>query len=163
MMSSAAQMHDARLRSTIVQKGCVREYCVVMFGLTFEKIILIGVVAVFLLGPERLPQYAAKLARLVRQLRTLADGAKVRMRDELGPDVDEIDWKRLDPRQYDPRRIIRTALLEENSAPTLSGENPRHSPVVGGVEGLSDTSVDTASASQRQSSHPAGKPDDGET
>lgn len=83
-----------------------------MFGLTFDKLLVIGVIAVFLLGPERLPHYASQLARLVRSLRDLATGAKARMKDELGDDFDEVEWKKLDPRQYDPRRIIREALLD---------------------------------------------------
>ena len=74
---------------------------------------MIGILAVFLLGPERLPYYASQLARLVKNLKKMADGAKDRMRDEMGPDFDEVDWKKLDPRQYDPRRIIREALVEE--------------------------------------------------
>ncbi|BDZ44586.1 Sec-independent protein translocase TatB [Naasia aerilata] len=84
-----------------------------MFGLTFEKLLLIGVLAVLIVGPERLPRYAAQLARLVRSVKSFADGAKTRMRDEMGPEFDEVDWKKLDPRQYDPRRIIREALLED--------------------------------------------------
>ena len=84
-----------------------------MFGLTFEKLLVIGVIAVFLLGPERLPQYAAKLAQLVKGLRRMANGAKERMREEMGDDFDEVQWQKLDPRQYDPRRIIREALLED--------------------------------------------------
>lgn len=84
-----------------------------MFGLTLEKLLLIGILAVFLLGPERLPYYASQLARLVKSMKKMADGAKDRMREEMGPDFDEVDWKRLDPRQYDPRRIIREALVEE--------------------------------------------------
>ncbi|TFC14545.1 Sec-independent protein translocase TatB [Cryobacterium algoritolerans] len=87
-----------------------------MFGLTFEKILLIGIVAVFLLGPEKLPHYAAQLARLVKQLRDMANGAKERMRDEMGPEFDDVDWKKLDPRQYDPRRIIREALIDDDGA-----------------------------------------------
>lgn len=84
-----------------------------MFGLTFDKLLILGVVAVFLLGPERLPHYASQLARLVRAVRAMADGAKQRMRDEMGPDFDDVDWKKLDPRQYDPRRIIREALVDD--------------------------------------------------
>ena len=83
------------------------------FGLTFDKLLIILVIAVFLIGPDRLPGYAAQLARLVRSLRSLADGAKDRMREEMGPEFDEVDWKKLDPRQYDPRRIIREALVDE--------------------------------------------------
>jgi sec-independent protein translocase protein TatB len=83
------------------------------FGLTFDKLIIIAVVAVFLIGPDRLPGYAAQLARLVKQLRRFADGAKDRMREEMGDEFDEVDWRKLDPRQYDPRRIIREALTED--------------------------------------------------
>jgi sec-independent protein translocase protein TatB len=82
-----------------------------MFGLTFEKLLIIGVIAVFLLGPERLPHYAAQLGRLVRSMRDMATGAKDRVKEEMGPDFD-VDWKKLDPRQYDPRRIIREALTD---------------------------------------------------
>lgn len=84
-----------------------------MFGLTFDKLLLIGLLAVFVLGPDRLPHYAAQLARLVRSLRDMANGAKDRLRDEMGPEFDEVDWQKLDPRQYDPRRIIREALIDD--------------------------------------------------
>ncbi|MFC5790777.1 Sec-independent protein translocase TatB [Agromyces tardus] len=83
-----------------------------MFGLTFEKLLIIGVIAVFLLGPERLPLYAAKLGQLVRSLRDMANGAKSRVKDEMGSEFDDVDWRKLDPRQYDPRRIIREALSD---------------------------------------------------
>src|SRR5690242_10693035 len=97
-----------------------------MFGLTFEKLLIIGVIAVFLLGPERLPHYAAQLGRLVRSLRDMANGAKDRMREEMGPDFDDVDWKKLDPRQYDPRRIIREALTDADPF----AEEPAAAPVV---------------------------------
>ena len=60
-----------------------------VFGLTFEKLLIIGVIAVFLLGPERLPHYAAQLGRLVRSLRDMANGAKDRVQEEMGPDFDD--------------------------------------------------------------------------
>ena len=81
-------------------------------GLGFEKLLVIAVIALFLVGPEKLPDYAARLARFVRAARGMLDEAKDRVREELGPDFDEEEWRKLDPRQYDPRRIIRDALLE---------------------------------------------------
>jgi sec-independent protein translocase protein TatB len=54
----------------------------------------------------------------------MASGAKDRMRDELGPDFDDMDWKKLDPRQYDPRRIIREALREDASAKSEAEPEP---------------------------------------
>ena len=91
-----------------------------MFGLTIEKLVIIGVIAVFLVGPNRLPKYAAQLGQWTRNLRNLANTATDKMREELGPDFEDVDWRKLDPRQYDPRRIIRDALLDDEPAPTLS-------------------------------------------
>ena len=91
-------------------------YAYPVFGLTFEKLLILGVIAAFLIGPERLPTYAGKLRQFVRTLRDFADGAKDRMRDEMGAEFDDVDWKKLDPRQYDPRRIIREALLDDAPA-----------------------------------------------
>ena len=93
--------------------------CRVSFGLSFEKLFIIAIIAVILLGPERLPYYASQLAKLVRGMRDLANGAKERMREEMGPDFDEVDWKKLDPRQYDPRRIIREALIDDEPVPVI--------------------------------------------
>jgi|SRR6218665_214651 len=104
-----------------------------MFGMTFEKLLMIGVIAVFLLGPERLPHYAAQLARLVRSLRDMANGARERMKDEMGEDFEEIDWRKLDPRQYDPRRIIREALAD---ADPFSDSGPK--PALGRSPSVSD-------------------------
>ena len=76
------------------------------------EILLLVLAALIILGPTRLPGYAAKLGQGVRYLRDLAEGAKGQLRDELGPGFDDIDWQQLDPRQYDPRRIVREALTE---------------------------------------------------
>ena len=56
-----------------------------MFGLTPEKLTLIAVLAVFLVGPDKLPMYAAKLAQFVRSLKTMMGSARERLRDEMGP------------------------------------------------------------------------------
>ena len=87
------------------------------FGLSFDKIILIGVIAVLIIGPDKLPQYAASFAQLLNKGRDLLKGARTRVRDEMGPEFDDVDWRKLDPRQYDPRRIIRDALLEDENTP----------------------------------------------
>lgn len=82
-------------------------------GLTLDKLLVIGVLAVLLIGPERMPAVAERLGQLVRGVRDLANGAKERVREEMGPEFDEVDWRRLDPRQYDPRRIVRDALKDD--------------------------------------------------
>ncbi|CAH0131804.1 Sec-independent protein translocase protein TatB [Microbacterium oxydans] len=82
------------------------------FGLTFEKLMLIGLIVVLIVGPDRLPKVAEGFARMVRKAGEYLRDTKTRMRDEMGPEMDDVDWRKLDPRQYDPRRIIREALLE---------------------------------------------------
>ena len=84
-----------------------------MFGLSGEKLLILGILAAFLLGPERLPEYARKLAQFIKNLRAMADNASTQLKDELGEGYEDVDWRKLDPRQYDPRRIIREALLED--------------------------------------------------
>jgi len=84
-----------------------------VFGINGYELIILAILAVAILGPERLPEYASQLARLVRELRRMASGAREQLREEVGPEIDEVDWRKLDPRQYDPRRIIKEALLDD--------------------------------------------------
>ncbi|MBR7742952.1 Sec-independent protein translocase subunit TatB [Phycicoccus sp. BSK3Z-2] len=83
-----------------------------MFGVGGWEFVLLVLIAVFVLGPDKLPEYAAKLAQWIRKLRVMAEGAKDQLRDQLGPEYEDIDWRQYDPRQYDPRRIVREALLD---------------------------------------------------
>lgn len=89
-----------------------------MIGLTFDKILVLLLLAAFVIGPTRLPAAAAQLGRLVRSVKHAFEGAKTSLRDTGGPDLDEIDWAKLDPRQYDPRRIIRDALADSSDKRT---------------------------------------------
>ena len=92
-----------------------------MFGLSGEKLLILGLIAVFILGPERLPHYAQQLAKFAKSIKRMADGAKDQLSNEIG---EELDWKKLDPRQYDPRRIIREALVEDvEPAPSATALN----------------------------------------
>lgn len=84
-----------------------------MIGINGYELLVLAFLAVVVLGPERLPEYASQLARLVRELRRMATGARDQLREEVGPEIDEVDWRKLDPRQYDPRRIIKEALLDD--------------------------------------------------
>jgi sec-independent protein translocase protein TatB len=95
------------------------------FGLSFEKVVVIAIIAAFVIGPQKLPQYAATLARFARRVREMADSAQERVREEMGPEFEDLDWRKMDPRQYDPRRIIREALLDD--APVVKPVTPSQS------------------------------------
>ncbi len=83
-----------------------------MFGISANELFVLLAVAAVVLGPERLPHYTQQLTRLIRELRKMAQGATDQVRAELGPEFDDVDWRKLDPRQYDPRRIVRDALAD---------------------------------------------------
>lgn len=82
------------------------------FGINGSEVLLLILIAIIVLGPQRMPEYAAKLARGIRQMRLMAEGAKGQLKEQLGPDYQDINWRQYDPRQYDPRRIVRQALIE---------------------------------------------------
>lgn len=82
-----------------------------MFGLSIEKILIIGLVAALIIGPARLPMVAATIGGLIRTLRSSVDRAKTQLESELGAAVATEQWQQ-DLRQYDPRRIVRDALRE---------------------------------------------------
>ena len=89
-----------------------------MFDINGWELLLLGVLAVLVLGPERLPEYAAKFGRFVRQARAMADRAKEQLKEEMGPEFSDVDWRAYDPRQYDPRRIVRDALNSPDTPDT---------------------------------------------
>jgi len=86
-----------------------------MFDINGWEFVILVIAALLVIGPERMPEYAAKLAKLVKQVRSMADTAKVQLREQMGSEFDDVDWKQYDPRQYDPRRIVREALMDDGS------------------------------------------------
>lgn len=83
-----------------------------IFGINGGELIVLIVLALLLLGPEKIPEYLRILREWIHKARMLAEGAKEQFKEETGTDFDEVDWQKYDPRQYDPRRVIREALSE---------------------------------------------------
>lgn len=79
------------------------------------EFVVILVVAAIVIGPQRLPQYAEQLAGWVRKGRVWLKDARSRLDEEMGDGSSDVDWAALDPRRYDPRRIVRDALLEPDA------------------------------------------------
>ncbi|MBF5080493.1 hypothetical protein F1641_01635 [Quadrisphaera sp. INWT6] len=98
-----------------------------MFGINPGEFAVLLLVVLIVVGPERLPGYAQQLGKMVREGRRMAMGLREQVRGELGPEFDDVDWTKLDPRQYDPRRIIREALTD-----TLEDDEPATKPVSSG-------------------------------
>jgi sec-independent protein translocase protein TatB len=80
----------------------------VFLDLNFTKLLLLGVVALLVFGPERLPSIAAQAGRALRELRRLAEGAKSELQDNLGPEFSNFDIADLNP-----KRFVRKHLADE--------------------------------------------------
>ncbi len=103
-----------------------------MFGLSFEKLFVLAVIGLFVLGPERLPAAAAWLGQTLRKVRSFADGANQQLRNELGGEFDELREPLSQLRAplqelrslRDPRSAIMRHLLAEQPADTTPAPVP---------------------------------------
>ncbi|MBK1788907.1 Sec-independent protein translocase protein TatB [Prauserella cavernicola] len=86
----------------------------------WSEILILLVAALFILGPERLPEAAAWLGKSVRKVRDFASGARQQLRDEMGPEFDEYrkpleDLRSL--RNFDPKRAVTQHLFDGDPDP----------------------------------------------
>lgn len=85
-----------------------------MFNIGPMEFLVLAIVAVIVLGPERLPGLARDAARMIRTLRELATGARTQLRDELGPEFADLGLDEL--RNFNPRTALQRAILGEPDA-----------------------------------------------
>lgn len=119
-----------------------------MFNINGFEFLIIGIIAVLVIGPRRLPEYTQKFRNFVREARRMASGARDTIKEESGVDLDGIDWQKLDPRQYDPRRIIREALLDDDVKP-LSTEISASAAIEAGPAAIPSREIERLSHGQR--------------
>jgi sec-independent protein translocase protein TatB len=96
-----------------------------MFNIGPMEFLVLALVAVIVLGPERLPQFAREAAQLLRTLRDLATGARSQLRDELGPEFADLDLS--DLRNLNPRTALQRAILGDEES-GLRGELRKYDP-----------------------------------
>ena len=72
---------------------------------------MIALVAVVVLGPDKLPDLARQAAQLLHRARGLAHNARDELRNELGPDYADLELRDLDPRSI-VRKHITEAMAE---------------------------------------------------
>jgi sec-independent protein translocase protein TatB len=79
----------------------------VFFDVGPLELIALAVIAMLVLGPDKLPRYAADAARVLRQVRRMANDAKSEMSRELGPELQDLSMADLNPRS-----LVRKHLLD---------------------------------------------------
>ena len=71
-----------------------------MFDLSVLKIMVLGVIALVIFGPEQLPKMAAQAGQALRDLRRLAERARADLGESLGPEFRDFDINDLNPRAF---------------------------------------------------------------
>lgn len=88
-----------------------------MFGMGWAELVILALVGLFVLGPERLPEAIRWIARTVEQVEGYATAAKQQLDSEeladLRRPIDQLRQPLADLRAADPRRAIRDVLRGE--------------------------------------------------
>jgi len=110
-----------------------------VFNIGPLELMVLAVVGLIVLGPDRLPGLAKDAARMIRTLRDLAQGARTQLRDELGPEFADVDLRNLNPRtalqravlgddvdlrKLSPRGYLQDALLGDDSSNSSDSNSP---------------------------------------
>jgi sec-independent protein translocase protein TatB len=70
------------------------------------EIALLVIVALFVFGPEKLPQVAQEAGRMIRGLRKMARDFSDDVKKELGPEFQDLDLEDLNPRTFVRKRLL---------------------------------------------------------
>jgi sec-independent protein translocase protein TatB len=92
------------------------------------EIIVLGLAALFIFGPERLPTLAKDAAAGLKKVRAAITGVREQVNESFGDELPEL--RDLDLRKYHPRTFIRSQLLDDD-APTVhrGSASPAAAPV----------------------------------
>ena len=71
-----------------------------MFNIGSGEFLGLFILAVILVGPERMPRVASDAAKLYVKLRNLAQGLTQELRSNLGPGYEDLDVKDLHPKTF---------------------------------------------------------------
>jgi len=77
-----------------------------MFDIGAPEFLLLIVAAVILFGPEKLPEFARKAARVVSYVRNIAGNAQSQLGKELGPGFENLDVRDLNPRTFIQKHLL---------------------------------------------------------
>jgi sec-independent protein translocase protein TatB len=102
-----------------------------MFGIGFPEMMVLGIVAIIVFGPERLPEFARTAANFLRSMRRMVSNAQNDLRSELGPEFADLDVRDLNPRNF-----VRKHLLEGIDEDDLDALDK---PVSSGLDGADST------------------------
>lgn len=95
-----------------------------MLDIGAGELLGLALVALVLVGPTKLPTFAADAARFIRKVRNFAQSATSDLRENLGPGFEDLSVSDLNPKSF-IRKQMRQALDDE---PSLDRNSVRQDP-----------------------------------
>ena len=94
-----------------------------MFDIGLPEFMVLAIVAVFVFGPDRLPDVARQAARMLKSARRTLAAAKAQVSDELGPEYANLDLRDLNPRALVQKHLL-SDLDDDDAPPARAGHRP---------------------------------------
>ncbi len=76
-----------------------------MFDYGFGEMIGLVILALILVGPERMPRVAGDLAKMIKKVRSLTNSATAEIRENLGPGFEDLKPADLNPKTFIKRHV----------------------------------------------------------
>lgn len=92
-----------------------------MFDVGAAEFVVLAIVAIFIFGPDKLPDVARQAGKVLRSARTMLVNARSQLSDELGPDFANVDLRDLNARSLVQKHLLGD--LDEDP-PMRAGHRP---------------------------------------
>ena len=86
------------------------------------EIIGLAVLAMILIGPDKLPTFAVEAAKFVKKVREFATNATNELKENLGPGFEDLKPTDLNPKTFIQKQIA-SALDEDTVAPVVTTQS----------------------------------------
>jgi sec-independent protein translocase protein TatB len=82
------------------------------------EVIGLAILAMILIGPERLPNFAVDAAKFVKRVREMASKATEELKENLGPGFEDLKPTDLNPKTFIKKQL--SSVLDDEESPSTS-------------------------------------------
>lgn len=94
-----------------------------MFDVGLPEMLVLAILAIFVFGPDKLPDVARQAGRMLRQARVMLTNARSQLSDEFGPEIANMDLRDLSPRALVKKHLL-DDLEDDDETPQRAGHHP---------------------------------------
>jgi sec-independent protein translocase protein TatB len=84
------------------------------------ELIGLAILAMILIGPERLPNFAVDAAKFVKRIREMASKATEELKENLGPGFEDLKPTDLNPKSFIKKQLSNVLDDDDDESPTSS-------------------------------------------